>query len=288
MTEEIANLFEGTPIQVVNESGEFWFPLPDLTEAWGVSKDTLSHQIERNKDLFAGMSGEKYVTYPTGEIQEICVNERGLYTLIGRLNTDRLKNPHAKEAILRFQRWVPELIQKYRKREIAPAKPAPEELDEVVAYDLREARQIAELTGTDTKLMQAAALRRHKNDMYDAFAEVLEKQALSVRHGEPGWYNPSGLVELCNDSHLTADRLNKWLENYREDGEWKPFQYREGRLWRLTKRGMEHGREYQYNLGNGHSEPRISWRASVLYACGLKRDLAPDQIALPERAGGNR
>jgi len=170
------------------------------------------------------------------------------------------------------------------KTEIAPVKPEPEELDEVVAYDLREAAQIAELTGTDPKLMQAAALRRHKNDMYDACAEVLERQALSVRHGEPGWYNPSGLVELCGDPHLTADRLNKWLENYREDGEWRPFQYREGRLWRLTKRGMEHGREYSYNLGNGHSEPRISWRASVLYACGLKRDLAPDQVMLPQKS----
>jgi hypothetical protein len=47
---------------------------------------------------------------------------------------------------------------------------------------------------------------------------------------------------------------------------------------------MQHGREYQYNLGNGHSEPRISWRASVLYACGLKRDLAPDQVMLPQKS----
>jgi len=284
MTEALATLFEGKQIQVVEESGELWFPLPDLTEAWGIDKNTLPHQLDRNKDLFAGMSGDKYVTYPTEGIQEVpCVNERGLYLLIGRVNADRLKNPGAKAAILRFQRWVPELIQQYRKKEIVQ-KPVPDELDEVIAYDLREARQIAELTGTDPKLMQAAALRQHKNGMYDACAEVLERQALAVRHGEPGWYNPSGLVELCNDPNLTSERLNKWLENYREDGEWRPFQYREGKLWRLTKRGMEHGREYQFNLGNGHSEPRISWRSSILYASGILRDIPDSQIRLPERS----
>jgi hypothetical protein len=47
---------------------------------------------------------------------------------------------------------------------------------------------------------------------------------------------------------------------------------------------MQHGREYQFNLGNGHSEPRISWRESILYASGLKRPVAQDQIALPARA----
>jgi len=276
MTEEIANLFEGTPIQVVNELGEFWFPLPDLTEAWGVSKDTLSHQIERNKDLFSGMSGEKYVTYPTGEIQEICVNERGLYTLIGRLNTDRLKNPHAKEAILRFQRWVPELIQRYRKHELVQA-PAGQD----IRAELQEARELAVICGRSPESFQAVILRKHGK------GELASELQLSgnIVHGETGWYNVTGLVSLCNDPGLTPERLNKWLENYREGLVWAPFQYRDGRLWRLTRRGMEHGREYQFNLGNGHSEPRISWRESVLYACGLKKHVAADQTALPARAG---
>jgi prophage antirepressor-like protein len=287
MTEALQTLFEGKEIRVLEQDNDLWFPLVDLAAAWGVRINTLYQILNRQSAKFTGFVSDVHVTSTPSEDESWhkSVNEQGMYLILGAINTDRLKDKDVAMVILRFQRWVPELIQRYRKKEIALVKPEPEELDEVVAYDLREARQIAELTGTDPKLMQAAALRRHKNEMYDAFAEVLEKQALSVRHGEPGWYNPSGLVELCNDPHLTADRLNKWLENYREDGEWKPFQYREGRLWRLTKRGMEHGREYQYNLGNGHSEPRISWRSSVLYACGLKRDLAPDQMALPARAG---
>jgi hypothetical protein len=284
MTEALQTLFEGKEIRIItDENGDILIPISDIASAWGIDRSTPDNMIRRNPESF-------YRTVATAldaaSTPMECLNERGLYLMMGKITTSRVKNKSSRDAIIRFQQWFPELIQKYRKKEIVqiPAQPEPRELDEVISDDLREAKQIAELTGTDPKLMQAAALRRHKNGMYDAFAEVLEKQALSVRHGEPGWYNPSGLVELCRDPHLTADRLNKWLENYREDGEWRPFQYREGKLWRLTKRGMEHGREYQYNLGNGHSEPRISWRASVLYACGLKRDLAPDQVMLPQKS----
>ena len=282
MTEALSTLFEGHELRAIEKDGEIWIPLSDIASAWGIDRSTPDNMIERNPEVFAGLVT---TVLDAASTPMKSINERGLYLMMGKITTGRVKNKSARESIIRFQRWFPELIQRFRKGGIVPAKSGPEELDEVIAYDLREARQIAELTGTDPKLMQAAALRQHKNGMYDACAEVLERQALAVRHGEPGWYNPSGLVELCNDPNLTSERLNKWLENYREDGEWRPFQYREGKLWRLTKRGMEHGREYQYNLGNGHSEPRISWRESVLYACGLKRDIAPDQTALPERAG---
>ncbi len=263
-------------------------PVIDIEKLIGYSRSAINAKLKEHEDKIRPC--ETFVPLPTGRGNQRfrCLNRAGVDLLLAYIHPS--KDRMSDDEYLALRSGILDTMGNAlaEKKEIAPIKPEPEELDEVVAYDLREARQIAELTGTDPKLMQAAALRRHKNEMYDAFAEVLEKQALSVRHGEPGWYNPSGLVELCNDPHLTADRLNKWLENYREDGEWRPFQYREGRLWRLTKRGMEHGREYQYNLGNGHSEPRISWRASVLYACGLKRDLAPDQMALPERAGSGR
>jgi hypothetical protein len=164
----------------------------------------------------------------------------------------------------------------YRKKELVTI-PAGQD----IRSELEEARELAVICGRSPESFQAVILRKHGK------AELASElqSAGNIVHGETGWYNVTGLVSLCNDPGLTPERLNKWLENYREGQQWSPFQYREGKLWRLTKRGMEHGREYQYNLGNGHSEPRISWRASVLYACGLKRDLAPDQMALPERAG---
>ena len=46
------------------------------------------------------------------------LNERGLYLMMGKVSPSRLKKPEAKKALIKFQRWFPELIQKYRKKEL--------------------------------------------------------------------------------------------------------------------------------------------------------------------------
>ncbi|MFA6364228.1 hypothetical protein [Methanoregula sp.] len=272
MTNELINLFEGHDIRVLEKDGEIWFPIYDLSKAWGIDDSTIFKQIERHPDDFSGCVSD-VDNLSTGVIK--CVNEPGLYAVLSISSVKNVKNPGAKELIKTFRANAPKAIQQLRKKEIAPVGPGSQELDEVVAYDLIEAKQIAELTGTDPKVMQAAALRKLG---YSELADVLDPPGPAYVHGETGWYNPSGLVELCDDPDLTAERLNHYLANYREDGQWRPFQVREGKVWRLTPRGTKHGREYPFNLGNGHSEPRISWRESILYASGLKR-----QAALPER-----
>jgi hypothetical protein len=201
-----------------------------------------------------------------------------MYLILGAINTDRLKDKDVAMVILRFQRWVPELIKKYRKHEIAPVKPEPEELDEVVAYDLREARQIAELTGTDPKLMQAATLRKH------GYAELADVLVPPITRGECGWHKPGDLARQCG---LTTEQFNHWLNNNPKDPDRRPFQYRDHgtRLWRLTPLGMEHGAEYPYTVElTRHTEVRIKWRDSILRASGLKRDIAPDQVMLPQKS----
>jgi len=202
----IPTIFGGKEIRIIERYGNTWMPCKDLGLALGLDRTTLYRHIQRNRDFFgdSAIPGD-ILSHDEGDYW---VNEIGLYSLLSRISTGKVL-PEAKAAIIRFRQDVPGLLQMYRKKEIAPVQPDPRELDEVISDDLREAKQIAELTGTDPKLMQAAALRRHKNGMYDAFAEVLEKQALSVRHGEPGWHNPSGLVELCDDPTLTPERLNK-------------------------------------------------------------------------------
>jgi prophage antirepressor-like protein len=271
MTEALATLFEGKTVTVTERDGDLWFPLADLAAAWGIDRKTPGNLVGRNQDLFAGMF------LSDGDVTYHDVNERGLYLLMGKISADRLKNPEAKAAMIRFQRWVPELIQQYRKKEIVPAKKPDQELDEVVAYDLIEARQIAALTSTDPKAMQAAALRKLG---YPELADVLSPP---VVHGETGWYNPKQLGEMCG---LTSEQINNWLHNNPKDTERRPFQYRDAttRLWRLTPFGMEHGREYMYTAPSMHQEVRIAWRVTVLYAAGLKHDIADDQMALPARA----
>ena len=160
-----------------------------------------------------------------------------------------------------------------------PSKSGPDELDEVIAYDLREAAQIAELTKVDPKMMQAAILRKHG---YKELADVL---APPIIRGEPGWHKPGDLARQCG---LTTEQFNHWLNNNPKDPDRRPFQYkdRDTRLWRLTPLGMEHGAEYPYTVEfTGHTEVRIKWRESILKACGLKRDIAPDQMQIPSRVG---
>ena len=264
MTGALSLLFEGKEVLTFERNGEIWFPLADLAAAWGVDRKTPGNLLGRNHDLFEGM----YLS--DGDVTYHGVNERGLYLLMGKISADRLKNPAAKEAIIRFQRWVPELIQQYRKREIAPVPAGP-----VLDTELQQARRIAELTGTDLKTMQAAALRKCGLPEY---ADVLQQQVPAITHGETGWYNPTRLIGLCNDPDLTPERLNWYLSN-------KGFQVKENGIWRLTPAGLIHGKEYPFNAPSGHSEPRIAWRESVLYASGLKRDIPESQMALPSRVG---
>jgi prophage antirepressor-like protein len=272
MTEALATLFEEKEIRVIEKDGEPWFPLGDLAAAWGIDRNTPYNLIIRNAAIFEGMYQDCYVTYQAADAgRVICVNERGLYLMLGRINADRLKNPEAKAAIIRFQRWVPELIQRYRKKEIVQVSSGPD-----LHTELERAKILALETGGNLPAFQKIALGKCGMGDYAPALDAVPSPA--VVRGETGWYNPSQLVARCNDPLLTAERLNYFLMN-------RGFQYREGYIWRLTPLGMEHGKEYWYTAPSQHQEIRISWRESVLYASGLKRPMPESQTALPARAG---
>ena len=269
MNESLIPLFEGHDIRVWSRTENSGSRLKISASAWGVDRKTPANLIGRNKDLFEGMFRSD------GDVTYHDVNEKGLYPTHGKDQCGPAKNPKARDAMIRFQRWVPELIQKYRKHEIAQVPAAPD-----IRTELQEARELAMICGKSPESFQAVILRKHGKS--ELAAEL--KASGEIVRGETGWYTVTGLVELCDDPILTAERLNTYLANCRENGEWKPFQYKEGKIWRLAPRGLPHGKEYPFNLGNGHSEPRISWRESILVAAGLKRPVSGDQMALPARA----
>jgi prophage antirepressor-like protein len=248
MTEALATLFEGKEVRVIERDGEPWFPISDLAKAWGINRKTPANLIDRNREIFEGMAHVGVCNIPDGE-----VNERGLYLLMGKISADRLKNPEARAAIIRFQRWVPELIQKYRKREIVQAPAAP-----VLETELSRAKQIAELTGTDLKTMQAAALRKC------GLKEYADALTPSLMHGQAGtWLNPTDIGNRCGHS---AHEINNFLSFHR-------FQYRDqSGVWRLTDKGELHGEEYWFESSTRHREVRIRWRDSILTASGLIRE----------------
>ena len=137
-------------------------------------------------------------------------------------------------------------------------------------HDLQNAKEYAEICQCDAKVLQAAVFKKHGEP------ELADALRLPTSHGEPGWYNPTRLISLCNDPDLTPERLNWYLTN-------KGFQYREGYLWRLTPAGYGTRPGYTYESPSGHREVRIRWRESILYASGLKRQIAESQLALPAR-----
>ena len=181
MTEALTNLFEGKEIRTFEREGEIWFPLSDLAAAWGLKSNTLYQIIARNGKKFKNRISDVHVTCTPSEPESWhkSVNEQGLYVLIGAVNTDRLKNPQAADAIDRFQYWVPELIQKYRKKEIVPVQQQPSG----IIGELQEARELAALCGKSPELFQAAVLKKHgKTEL----AEVLGASP-SIIHSNTGY-----------------------------------------------------------------------------------------------------
>ena len=242
----IAALFESKEIRIIEDGGDLWLVLEDLAAAWGIDRKTPANLIGRNQEIFEGMFRSD------GDVTYHGVNERGLYLLLGKISADRLKNPDAKAAIIRFQRWVPDLLQKFRKGELQqlPGKPA---LD----TELLQAKKIAELTGTELKVMQAAALRKC------GLKEYADALVPAVTHGEAGqWLNATQIGNRCGHS---AREVNHFLE-------WHRFQYQgPDRVWRLTELGEAHGEEYWFEATSGHREVRIRWNPSILSASGLIR-----------------
>lgn len=260
MTLDLIQLFENKEVRVFAQDEDYWIPVGDLATAWGIDRTTPAKIISRNAEVFQDLSQYCDVTSQSTE-PVLCVNERGLYLLMGKVSANRLKNDMARAAIIRFQRWVPELIQQFRKKEIVLVPPACN-LD----LEIQEARHLAELTSGDPRQFMAAALRKCGKTEY---ADALLKSAPALVHGETGWLTAGALGERCG---LNAREINAWLYNH-------DFQYPQNSLWRLQPKGEAHGEEYWYEAPSGHREIRIRWRESILIASGLKREDAVQQPA---------
>ncbi len=252
VTEALATLFEGREIRVIEFEHDVWIPIADIANAWGIDRSTPDNMINRNMEVFGDFTR---TVLDAASTPMAALNERGLYLMMGKITTARLKNKSARDTIIRFQRWFPELIQRYRKKEIMHVPPSSEPALET---ELTNAKRIAELTGTDLRAMQAAALRKC------GLKEYADALVPALTHGEAGsWLNPTQIGNRCGHS---AREVNNFLE-------WHRFQYRgpDG-LWRLTDKGDAHGEEYDYPTVNKHIEKRIRWRESILTASGLIRE----------------
>lgn len=236
--------FEGKSIRTVQHDGETWIPISDLAAAWGVDRTTPHNIIFRNREIFSGLvhyDGD--VTSQPG----ICVNERGLYLLMGKVSASRLKNPAAKETVIRFQRWVPELVQKYRKGELAAVPAIPSSFQ--VREALRTAKVIAEECGINRQVVFTVALRKIGLGEY--------ADALRLESGV-SYLNVSDISERIGK---TAHEVNTRLWQYLKLQEPDPANPKE---YRLTDKGREYGDRIPFVAENGHAGTMIRWRWKVL------------------------
>ena len=146
-------------------------PVIDIEKLIGYSRSAINAKLKEHEDKIRPC--ETFVPLPTGRGNQRfrCLNRAGVDLLLAYIHPSKDRMSDDEYLALRsgiLDKMGNALVE--IKKEIALVKPEPEELDEVVAYDLREARQIAELTGTDPKLMQAATLRKHG---YTELADVL-------------------------------------------------------------------------------------------------------------------
>lgn len=260
----------GSPLRVLPSEIGSVIPVVDIADMIGYNRSSITKTIDKNEAAFEGL--KTFQTLPTsgGNQRFLCLNHTGTERLFLLLSPSSKTKKDLFVKVEQFRLRAFGKMEESKEIVPAPRQPTGPDLD----TEIKHARTLAEKCGKNPDVFLAIALEKCGDGDY---ARAL--QAPAVVHGEPGWYNVTQLVALCNDTLLNPERLNYYLMN-------RGFQYRdENRLWRLTPAGMGHGKEYLYTSPHQHSEIRISWRESVLYASGLKRPLASDQAALPAMAG---
>jgi hypothetical protein len=262
MTGDLIPLHETLPLRIITSPIGPVIPAIDIADALGYDRSTITRIVKANEDIFKGMQVFQPLSTRGGTQQFLCLNKVGTDRILYLIKPSR-------------KREVFERFEKFRERAFERLADQKKEIVQIVSIEgikseLQQAKEYAGVCERDVGSFQAAVFKKYG---MTEFADVLRP---AHTHGETGWYNPTRLVNLCNDPDLTPERLNWYLKN-------KGFQYRDGYIWRLTPAGLIHGREYNFEAPSGHCEIRIAWRESILYASGLKRPT--DQAALPAKAG---
>ena len=294
MTPNLSQLFEGKEIRIIEQNNDFWFPLVDLATAWGLNPNTLYQLIARNGRKFRNRVSDVHVTCTPSEdeLEYKSVNEQGFYVLLGAVNTDRLKNPAAAAAIDRFQYWVPELIQKYRKGQAIANLPA----DNPLAAALTRHADIADILiaryGYKPEIarklaMQAVVTEQGENAIIyrgPALLPAPEPEALPVEPtgADPDFDKYFSLTKVAEFCKCTTDQARNILEKER-------VLDNSNGIWHLTRYGEGFGKVFIINPQYPH---RLTERKTIRYnpeAVELvRKHMAAGQSELPLKSDAAR
>jgi prophage antirepressor-like protein len=258
----LSNLFEGKEVHIIEYKNDVWIPLNDLATAWGIDRTTPFKIVARNMEAFKDM-----ISMIDGDIMSqsagMHVNERGLYLLMGKISASRLKNKEASLAIIRFQRWVPELIQKYRKREIVQVTDHAKVLN-----DIRFVKELAGLVGAEPLPLYCQILEKYNLGYLGGLLVVQKDKQLKLPEPQKvkDWMTPTEIGKVIGK---TAKEVNQWLWN--NDYQRKDEQTDE---WRLTQKGRAcRGEERVEEYETGHYGIRIHWNKEILEKFNMLRHM---------------
>jgi hypothetical protein len=174
---------------------------------------------------------------------------------MGKISASRLKHPAAKESIIRFQRWVPELIQKYRKKEIVQIPKGPDYPG--IIQKLKFIRSVHEETGWNLLELQKEVLREAGMISLTYHIEPAER-TLSPAPPKPKDYLTA--TDIGDRIGKSAEEVHIWMSNRKP-----PLIIRDDVSgWRLTTWGKDFAEERAVELIGGTVVWRIKWKKDVL------------------------
>jgi prophage antirepressor-like protein len=290
----LSSIFDGKNIRATEINGEIWIPVVDLADAWEVDRSTLTKIINKNPDIFKTLSTvielaspKEILSNPQSVNNSLrLVNERGTVILALKVSAKDLKNPIAKEKVIEFQLWVPQIIQDLRKGMVQLTVPPQVHMPyvqhpvDVLNEQLDIADTVIKRTGISKEQAQSYAVilagDKTGTDLtcYASAIKAKSTQQLQLTEAIPedmaAFQSHFSRRQIAGFLKLPEDKVRDILEE-------KKIIVRQNNIWHLTKFGEQFGKVFwitpqaPYILSK---EARIKYNPDLLKylekECGLK------------------
>jgi prophage antirepressor-like protein len=265
----LSKVFENKEIRAIEYKGEVWIPIVDIAEAWGLDRSNVTKIIKRNAEVFAGLSTVVDIMSPNTLPSDIignslkCVNEQGVYVLALKVSAGRIKDKEVKKTIIRFQKWVPELIQQFRKGELVSPTQLQKPVD-ILNRELDLADLLIKRSGMPKEIAHSMAivLAGDKAGMdlhcYSTYlkAQTTQLQLPAASHEDIVNYDKHfSITKVAAALKLPIDKVRNVLESLN-------IIYFENGIWKLTAHGEQYGKMFMVTPGYPY---RTTQKAYIKY-----------------------
>ena len=261
----LSKAFEGKEVRAIEYKNEVWVPIVDISEAWGMDRSTPTKIINRNPEVFAGLSTIVDVTSPNALPSDHigntlkCVNEQGVYVLALKVSAGRIKNKEVKATIIRFQKWVPQLIEQFRKGELIPIAQIQGNPIDVINDRLDLADIAVKRSGVPKEIAHSMAWAvEDTKEINTSIAGYIKAQStqLQLMEAEPvdreEFNRLHSLRDLSGMLKLPENKVRVVLESI-------GVIYFEHGIWKLTVRGEQFGKAFLVTIGWPYRTNQKAW-----------------------------